>query len=438
MRIIAWVVVVACAAGGTPAVAQTTPLSVEEAIARALKESHRVAELRARQEGAEAAAQGRDAARRPQVSAQAGYTRTNHVDEFGVPQPDGLTRVIYPDIPDNYRTRLDLGWALYTGGRAESLTRAARAEAGAAAQDLASLEADVRFEVTRAYWSAVTAASTTHVVEQALGSTESHLKDLRVRLQEGFIPPNDVLSAEALRSRHEVQVIEARNASAIALADLRRLTGLEAGLRLELTTPLDALGSPDAGDLAAQVARAKDARPERAALLRRLDAAGARLAAADSTRRPSVALNAGVDYARPNPRIFPRKSAWEDSWDVSVNASWSLWDGGRRAAETGEAAAAERALRARLAEFDSLVELDVRQRRLDLEAGRAAAAAAADGVRSATEARRVVGERFAAGVATSTELLDAQVALLQAELDRARALAAVRIAEARLARTLGQ
>ena len=438
MRIIAWVVVVACAAGGTPAGAQTTPLSVEEAIARALKESHRVAELRARQDGAEAAAQGRDAARRPQVSAQAGYTRTNHVDEFGVPQPDGLTRVIYPDIPDNYRTRLDLGWALYTGGRAESLTRAARAEAGAAAQDLASLEADVRFEVTRAYWSAVTAANTTHVVEQALGSTESHLKDLRVRLQEGFIPPNDVLSAEALRSRHEVQVIEARNASAIALADLRRLTGLEAGLRLELTTPLDALGSPDAGDLAAQVARAKDARPERAALLRRLDAAAARLAAADSTRRPSVALNAGVDYARPNPRIFPRKSAWEDSWDVSVNASWSLWDGGRRAAETGEAAAAERALRARLAEFDSLVELDVRQRRLDLEAGRAAAAAAADGVRSATEARRVVGERFTAGVATSTEVLDAQVALLQAELDRARALAAVRIAEARLARTLGQ
>ncbi|HSL23417.1 MAG TPA: TolC family protein, partial [Vicinamibacterales bacterium] len=95
-------------------------------------------------------------------------------------------------------------------------------------------------------------------------------------------------------------------------------------------------------------------------------------------------------------------------------------------------------LRARLAEFDSLVELEVRQRRLDVDAGRAAARAAADGVRSAAEARRVLGERFAAGVATSTDVLDAEVALLQAELDRARSLAAVRVAEARLARALGR
>ena len=53
-------------------------------------------------------------------------------------------------------------------------------------------------------------------------------------------------------------------------------------------------------------------------------------------------------------------------------------------------------------------------------------------MRSATEARRVLGDRFAAGVATSTDVLDAQVALLQAELDRTRALANAKLAEARL------
>ena len=48
-----------------------------------------------------------------------------------------------------------------------------------------------------------------------------------------------------------------------------------------------------------------------------------------------------------------------------------------------------------------------------------------------------MAERFAVGVATSTEVLDAQVALLQAELDRTRALASIRLAEARLDRALG-
>jgi outer membrane protein TolC len=64
--------------------------------------------------------------------------------------------------------------------------------------------------------------------------------------------------------------------------------------------------------------------------------------------------------------------------------------------------------------------------------------AAGDGVRAASEARRVVGERYRAGVATQTEVLDADYALLQAELDRTRAMANVRLAEARLARAIGQ
>jgi outer membrane protein TolC len=75
---------------------------------------------------------------------------------------------------------------------------------------------------------------------------------------------------------------------------------------------------------------------------------------------------------------------------------------------------------------------------LDLESSRAMVQAASDAVRSAGEARRVVGDRFAAGVATSTDVLVAQVALLEAELARTRALAGVRLAEARLERSLGR
>ena len=69
--------------------------------------------------------------------------------------------------------------------------------------------------------------------------------------------------------------------------------------------------------------------------------------------------------------------------------------------------------------------------------GVAAITAATEGVRAATEARRVLAERFNAGVATNTEVLDAQTAVLQAELDRTRALANARLAEARLARAIG-
>jgi outer membrane protein len=121
-----------------------------------------------------------------------------------------------------------------------------------------------------------------------------------------------------------------------------------------------------------------------------------------------------------------------------VSARWLLWDGGRSRAEYAEALAGVRAARSRMADFDRQLTFEVRQRWLELDSNRAAVAAAEDGLRSATEARRVVGERFDAGVAISTDVLDAELAVLQAGLDRTRALANVRLAEARLVRAVGQ
>lgn len=421
--------------------AQSPPvhLTLDEAVARAYGTSHRLAEVKAREEGARAAADAAAAQARPQLSLQGGYTRTNHVTAFGIPQPGGgFSAIIYPDIPDNYRSRIDAAWPLYTGGRVESLVRAAESEAGAISSDLTAYRGDLRLDVTRAYWNAVTSGEAVHVVRQSLATIDAHLSDLRAALKAGLIPPNDVLSAEAQRAREQVQVIDAQNAMELSLADLRRLTGIAPDVPIDLASPLEAPDRAPAEELSGQVARAKAARPERAALQQRLDAANDRIRAASAADKPSVALAGGLDYARPNAKIFPRAAEWKSSWDVSVNASWLLWDGGRRGADRAQAEAAARAARERLAEFDTSVELEVRQRRLDLEAGLAAVAAAGEGVRAATEARRVVGERFKAGVATSTDVLEASVAQLGAELDRTRALASVRLSEARLARAVGQ
>ena len=53
--------------------------------------------------------------------------------------------------------------------------------------------------------------------------------------------------------------------------------------------------------------------------------------------RPWLSVAGGYDYASPNARHFPRVDEWRTSWDVSVNATWLLWDGGRRRAERAEA-----------------------------------------------------------------------------------------------------
>src|ERR671912_1167694 len=62
-------------------------LTLEDAIARGLRHSARLAELQARQEGSAAVQAGRAAAKLPIVAAQAGYARTNHVDPYVIISP---------------------------------------------------------------------------------------------------------------------------------------------------------------------------------------------------------------------------------------------------------------------------------------------------------------------------------------------------------------
>ena len=436
---VCFVVVAVSAVAALPAPAQEPiRITLEEAQMRAQDASHRLAEMRAREAAAGALVDVRAAADRPHVALQAGYTRTNHVDEFVVPGPGGAPpRVLYPDVPDNWRTRIDLQWPIYTAGRAGALERAARAEASAVAADVSAARADLRLEVARAFWALVTARSSAAVLDRAIERADAHVSDVRQRLGAGLVPPNEVASAEAQAARQRMLAIEARNQRAIASAELARLIGDNVNVPIEPAATLETPpGVTSALDALVEEARAH--RDDRRGLERRIEAADERRSAVAAGRFPSVALVGGFDYARPNPRIFPRADQWDDSWDIGVNVTWSLWDGGRTRAETAEAAASAEAVRQRLAEFDTVLGVEIRQRLLEIESGRAAIAAAEESVRSAEEARRVVSERFRAGVLTHTEVLDAQLALLQAELDRTRALANVRLSEARLARALGR
>jgi outer membrane protein len=417
-----------------PCYAQTSSrLTLDDAIARGLAASHRLSEIDARQEAARAVRDQRRSASMPQASLQAGYTRTNHVEEFGIPGG----RLIYPDVPDNFRSRIDLQWPIYSGGRTAALTRAAAADAEALAQDREAARADLELEITRAYWAVVTARTSVAVVEEALGRIGAHLTDVRNQLNVGLVPPSDVLSLEAQQARQQMLRIEAGNLAETTAAEFRRLIGLAPDTPFELADPIDAPSAP-AQEVRALVEAARANRAERKALEIRIDALGQRVTAAEAGRLPMIATVAGYDTARPNARIFPREAAWKPSWDVSVNLTWTLFDGGRVRSEMAEAAANRRAAEERLREFDSTVDVEVRQRAADLASAEAAIEASDAGVRSATEARRVIAERFTAGVATNTDVIDAQVTLLQAELDRTRAMANAHLAAARLERALGR
>lgn len=436
-------VTVAMLAGvATPALGQAPlSLTLDEAIRRGIAHAPRLAEVRAREAAAESTISAHNAARLPSLTATGEYFRSNHVDEFGIVQPNGAFRVVFPDIPNNYRMRADFNVPLYPVRAAWAFVESARADRRAVAAEARAVADDVQLDVSRAFWMLVTARESAGVIEQALRRTDAWVGDVKTRVDTGILPPNDLLSAQAQRARQAVQLIQAKNAALFAEADLARLIGLDAGQSIVPATTVDQ-PTPGAVDLAAQpaatlAARAREQRGERQALLERQEALKQSAASVVGSSEPRIAARVGVEPARPNQRFAPRSDEWKTSWDVGVQVSWLLWDSGKARADRAGALAQADAVGHQVAAQDELIDLEIRQRLWDLESGRAAVAASGEAVAAATEARRVIQERFTAGVATSTELLDADVALLEAELERTRLSAALRLNEARLIRSVG-
>jgi len=434
-------VVLLCGTAMAAAQSGEVSLSLEEALARGKAQAPRLAEAAARQEAAAAAVTSREALKRPSLTASAGYQRTNHVDEYGIPQAGGGIKVLFPDIPNNYRGRADASMALYTGGRVESLVASAKADKLAADADFTTAAAEVSLDVARAYWNLVTAREAVRVVEQGLVRMDAYVSDVKARVDAGMLPPNDLLSSQAQRARQSVALIQAKNAASVAQSDLCRLVGLDLDTVItptaSLMTPIPSAASMTGLPIKALTEQAQAARTERDALTRHAEAARAAGDASASALRPQISLTGGIEESRPNARIVPRVDEFHSSWEAGVGVSWNLFDGGKAKADRAAAAAQATAFERRRDDFDAMLGVELRQRRGDVEAGRAALAASAEAVAAATEARRVISERFKAGVATSTDVLDAENALLEAELERTRLAATLRLSEARLLRAVG-
>ncbi len=423
-----------------PALAQTSvTVSLEEAIARAIERAPRMAEAQAREAAAGAVVTSRHAATRPTVSTSAGFMRQNHVPEFGVLPGDAV--LLFPDIPNRYRVRADLNVPLFTSGRLEGFVDAARADQRAATADRRTIEDDLRFEVTRAYWLLVVSRQAEQVLVQAVARADASVGDVKARVDAGVLPPNDLLSAQAQRAREFVRLVQARKDAAVAEMDLARLLGETPGTRVVTTSAVDR-PTPAATSLTGQapdalVAQALERRPERSSLLERQQSVQATAEAALAALRPQIGAVMGIEPARPNQRFFPLQDKFQTGWDGSVNLTWLIFDSGRAKADRAASLAQADAIGQRVRDFDAQVAVDVRRRLLDLDATRAGLEASETAVSAATEARRVVVERFQAGVATSTDVLNANLDQLEAELERLQLQAQQRLAEAALVRSIG-
>jgi outer membrane protein len=191
-------------------------------------------------------------------------------------------------------------------------------------------------------------------------------------------------------------------------------------------------------ELKTLIEQAMDRRPELKSMEYKLKSGEAAVAIARSNWFPQVYLSGNYYSSRPNQRFFPTEDAFKDTWDVGIGVSFDIWNWGTTVHQTDQAKAQLLQAEDGYAQLKDAVTLDVTRNYLNLHRAEERIAVAEQEVKQAEENYRVTNARFKQGLALNTDLLDAEVALLQAKTNYTQSLVDHEIAEAGLERAVGE
>ncbi len=394
-------------------------ISLDDAVRIAL--SNHPAGAQARQALAVATAQVDEtrAAYWPGVNANASYGRST-ANAAGTPHSTRTTGA--------YNGSLGLNLLLYDFGKTPALVRQACLAEMAADENLRTARNDTAYAVRTAFFDLLRAQELVQVSEEAVRQYQEHLNQVKAFAEVGRRIRYDVTKAEVDLGNAELALIVARNGLTTARAALNRSLGLaeEPGYRLS-----ESLLADIPGDLATLISAAREHHPELRALRDQELVASAAVDAAVADLYPSLGLQASYT-------VTGSQLPFVWNWSGALQSAFELFGGGRKTARIAEATAQLRSARAQVADRDQQIYLVLTQSLAQLAGARQRMDLTALIVRQAQESLSLATERYRLGQASSVELTDAQVAVIQARADQVKARFDYQTALAQIKHAIGE
>lgn len=424
--------------------ADTVRLSVDEALARAASLGEEVKLARTTVNFAATQVKSARSAVFPTLDGSFNYTRT-YASPFQIKSttPADTTNPIaklFGNLPfgrvNQYTANVTatqtlfspkLGIAMRVANQFESATR----------YTLKEQLAEAEFQVRSAYVGALLAHELEASAREAVAQAQRFLESERLRHSAGAGSELDVLRAEVSIENLRPQLVDAQNAAAISMLNLKRLINVPLTTALALTTPLVAPSAAMPGasiDPSLVVSERSAVHAEE----QQVKIAGELVKGAVSAYLPSVDFRMSLGRLMYPEQVFALNGLdWRTDWNAAITLKLPLFNGFKRGAELSQARIGLQQEQFRLAQLREAVQLQYQQAFGERE--RAAALMTAR-QRTVDQAQRVYDLtvlRYEQGMASQLEVTDARLSLLQARANRAQAIAQYFIADASVQRARG-
>src|SRR6185503_1490773 len=326
---------------------------------------------------------------------------------------------------------VNISLPVYTGGRLKYGIESAKFLEKAATLDAEADKDEVIQNTLEAFANLFKAKTAVRLVQENLNEAKLRTKDLAGMEKNGLLARNDLLKAELQESNTELSLLDAENNWQLANVNMNLLLGLPMTTELVLdTTGIEKKDDPRVLDdyLKAALTNRKDI----AAIDLRKKAAESGVKAVQGEKYPGIALTGGY-IAADIPKVISITNAVNLGVGISYNIG-SLWKNKSKVQQA----------EARVKQFvisESLIDDNIRQQvnksYLNLLSNRKKIEVYAKAVEQAQENYRIIKNKYNNSLATTTELLDADIAQLQARLSYTLARADAFVAYHKLLQTAG-
>lgn len=274
----------------------------------------------------------------------------------------------------------------------------------------------IRREVTRAYLSVYVAREYLAIAMTAKKLVEAHLERVKKALRVEAVRKAELLQVQVKAAEVEYGIIKAQAGVTLTRSLLNYTMGLKLSTRVRLTEKLADPPTDLALSLEACIQKGLANRPELAMVRKRIKQAKLGRQAAWFQYVPTVALVAGYQYTYGMEMMFPT-----NRWFVGGLLTWSF-EWGRKKHMVDEITAKQRKAQHLYIKARQGIRLQITKCYLDLISARKLLAVASKAVKLSKERHRMEVRRYASSANTTTDLLDAQMALRKAKASYAQAL----------------
>lgn len=365
----------------------------------------------------------------PNVNGRLSETRqTINLAVFGFPLPAGTPTLVGPINIFDARVALSQG---VVDIRAMNAARAETHRVAAAQLNVKSAR-DLVVLVSGTVYLDVLAAQSRVESADAQVQTAQAVFDQATRLKEsGMVAGIDVLRAEVQLGTEKVRLTGAKNELALTKLQLARLIGLPPGQAFTLDPSVPDLPFNNL-TLDEALTRAYASRPDYLAALERLKAAEAERRAAVGEWLPSLRVNA--DYGRIGRSVGDAQATYSMSAALNV----PIFNGGRTRGRIMQADADLRMRRSEVEDMKAAIDISVRSTFLEIQSSDEQLKLATRSRDLARQQLTQARDRFAAGVTSNIEVIQAQEAVAASSEQYISAFYAYNSAKAGLARDLGE